>query len=274
MSQETVVDETSQECDHSSHLHLHHCPLKGKDIVRWIEVGIGPETKKVPFVYNHQIGLLWCCHNEMKGQVCVKCLKGCYYNDRQCEEDCTCFCHALSIDGTGLVLERKAQCEKSWLFTALRPARSVHVCLGVCASVWECVRLFVSVCLPVLFGQDTRKNTRTMSIVCLGRCGCLSVCLPAGWLVCLSVSVGLSVSVCLSVWVCLGVDLSGSVWVWSVSVSVSKATCDCPQKTSKTTCSIPFTSSSRTGHTTEHIHDINRTVSHGLPRRLRFLRCP
>ena len=51
--------------------------------------------------------------------------------------------------------------------------------------------------------------------------------------------------------------------------------CDCsPQKTSKTTFSIPFTSSSRTGHTTEPIHDINRTVSRGLPRRLRFLRCP
>ena len=74
------------------------------------------------------------------------------------------------------------------------------------AARTECVRLF---------GQDTRKNTRTMSIVCLGRSGCLSVWLSAclagwlaGWLVCLSVSV----------WVCLGLDLSGSVWVWSVSV--------------------------------------------------------
>ena len=57
----------------------------------------------------------------------------------------------------------------------------------------ECVRLF---------GQDARKNTRTMSIVCLGRSGCLSACLP-GWLA------GWSVSVCLSVSLCL----SGPVWV-------------------------------------------------------------
>ena len=160
------------------------------------------------------------------------------------------------------------------------PARSVCVCLGVCAFV--CLGL--SACL-VRAGHteehthDVNSLSRSVWVsVCLSVClpGWLAGCWLAGWLagwLCLSVFV----SVCLSgsVWVCLGLDLSGSGLSLSVSVSVSKNTCDCsPQKTSKTTCSIPFTSSSRTGHTTEHIHDINRTVSRGLPRRLRFLRCP
>ena len=207
-----------------------------------------------------------------------------------------CFCLDLRI---ALLLCTGGACNHSVIHSASRtkpPARSVCVCLGVCASV--CL-----VCLPVLFGQDTRKNTRTMSIVCLGRSGCLSVCLPAwlagclaGWLVCLSVSVGLSVSVCLSVSVsvCLGLDLSGSVsvclclsgsvWV-CLSVSVCLCLCLCvknhmrsfpPKKHQKPHAQYhsPHPVGLGTRPNTEHIHDINRTVSRGLPRRLRCLRCP
>ena len=103
-----------------------------------------------------------------------------------------------------------------------------------------------------LFRQDTRKNTRAMSIVCLGPSVCLSVWLSV-WLasiwrsVCLSVCLAgrvarvagwrLSLCVCLSVsvWVCLGLVclcLSGSVSVClglflSVWVYLSVFVCLC-----------------------------------------------
>ena len=111
------------------------------------------------------------------------------------------------------------------------------------------MRLFVSVSLPVLVGQDTRKNARSRSVwvsVCLS--ACLPACLPgwlagwlAGWSVSLCLSLGLSGSrsvwvclglVCLclslSVWVCLG--LSGSVCLClslSLSLSVCLSRCVC-----------------------------------------------
>ena len=114
MSQETVVDDTlvDEQPPPSTLLPiadpedevalLPQDNEKGKDIVKWIEVAVGTETQMVPFVHNTITRKVHCGAITMKlkrgqnGQVYVNCLSGCFYNDRQCEDSCTCFCHALS----------------------------------------------------------------------------------------------------------------------------------------------------------------------------------
>ena len=92
---------------------------KGKDIVKWIEVGLGAETKKVPFVYNTITRKVYCGATTMKlkrgqnGQVYVNCLSGCLSLLTDSVKTPVHVSAMRCLDGTGLIPECKAHCEKT-----------------------------------------------------------------------------------------------------------------------------------------------------------------